>query len=364
MQKQFDADTNNPPQPVSTSNSTTSSAQLAQCANNSSENPLNTKGRAESSPPDELIAYILEITPVRANRSNISSYCNVTFQSSAAFHRAVCFSRTKPLFVERQKSKTAVKLQRFNFAKDGKTIFINDMTKVSTPSSSEYNFQYQQMCYPLFHSLRAVVDSTAEMDLTSCCGKIVFKGKDVETVSAANLKKVDCYIADETAMLKLILWEEHIQTTSVGEVYTFQNVRIRENSDEKNGRLINTTLQTTIFKTDNLTLERRDAFDNIPLLEVDPKAPQCMQLNVKRIDSIEELSRFKQCRKCLKKIQQDDSSKITKCDHCGNIFRSSSCQVVTLVKFLVENNDKSGDDKYTRSRCVAKNGRFNRWCKR
>ena len=203
MQKQFDADTNNPPQPVSTSNSTTSSAQLAQCAKNSSENPLNTKGRGESSPPDELIAYILEITPVRANRSNTSSYCNVTFQSSAAFHRAVCFSRTKrKLFVERQESKTAVKSQRFNFAKDGKTIFINDMTKVSTPSSSEYNFQYQQMCYPLFHSLRAVVDSTAEMDLISCCGKIVFKGKDVE--------EVDCYIADETAMLKLILWEEHI----------------------------------------------------------------------------------------------------------------------------------------------------------
>ena len=73
-----------------------------------------------------------------------------------------------------------------------KTSFIENMTKFSTPSSSEYNFQHKQMCYSLFDSLKAVVDSATEIDLISCCGKIVFKAKDVETVG------VDCYITYET----------------------------------------------------------------------------------------------------------------------------------------------------------------------
>lgn len=58
------------------------------------------------------------------------------------------------------------------------------------------------MCYLFFYFLRVVVDSIVEMDLISCCGKIVFKGKDVE--------EVDCYIVDEIVMLKLIFWEEYI----------------------------------------------------------------------------------------------------------------------------------------------------------
>lgn len=66
------------------------------------------------------------------------------------------------------------------------------------------------MCYLFFYFLRVVVDSIVEMDLISCCGKIVFKGKDVEIVGVVNLKKVDCYIVDEIVMLKLIFWEEYI----------------------------------------------------------------------------------------------------------------------------------------------------------
>ena len=62
-----------------------------------------------------------------------------------------------------------------------------------------------------------------------------------------------------------------------------------------------------------------------------------MELNI-------ELSHFKQCPNCWKKIQQDNSSLITKCDHCGGTFRSASCEIVTLVKFLVRNK-QGGSDK-------------------
>ena len=109
----------------------------------------------------------------------------------------ICFSHTKQkLFVERQESKTAIKLQRFTLAKDGETIFVNDMTKVSSPNSLEYNFQYQDIDYPVFDSLTAVVENAVDMEQISCCTKVVFKGNQVEGIGAFKLKKVDCYITD------------------------------------------------------------------------------------------------------------------------------------------------------------------------
>ena len=116
------------------------------------------------------------------------------------------------------------------------------------------------------------------------------------------------------------------------EVYTFKHLRIRESDGEENGQILDTTLhpiQTVITQAENLSEEQRCAFNDVALLEADGDGT-----NIENIDSIEELSHFKQCPKCQKKIQQDNSSLIAKCDHCGSTFRSSSCEIVTLVKFL------------------------------
>ena len=88
------------------------------------------------------------------------------------------------------------------------------------------------------------------MEQISCCVKVVFKGNQREGIGASKLKKVDCYIADETCLLKLTLWEGYIDMVSVGEVYTFKHLRIRENDGEENGRILNTTLHPVLsFKT-------------------------------------------------------------------------------------------------------------------
>ena len=93
-------------------------------------------------------------------------------------------------------------------------------------------------------------------------------------------------------------------TVSVGEVYTFKHLRIRENDGEENGRILNTTLhpiQTVITQAENLSGERRCAFNDVALLEADGENHQHMEPNIDNIDSIEELSHFKQRSKCQKK---------------------------------------------------------------
>ena len=59
--------------------------------------------------------------------------------------RAICFSNSKgKLLLEKKKNRTAVKISRFNLAKDSETIYINDMTYISKPRPEEYSFQFQE----------------------------------------------------------------------------------------------------------------------------------------------------------------------------------------------------------------------------
>ena len=66
-----------------------------------------------------------------------------------------------------------------------------------------------------------------------------------------------------------------------------------------------------------------------------------LSLEVNYIYSIQELSRFKQCLHCQKKIQQVTTSAIVKCDHCGHVLRNSVCKENLMVKFLVNKREES-----------------------
>ena len=75
------------------------------------------------------MAYVHEVTPLKRSRSDTLDFFNLILPCSSANYRGICFSHAKrKLLAERQDSKNAVKLQRFTFAKDGETIFVNDMT--------------------------------------------------------------------------------------------------------------------------------------------------------------------------------------------------------------------------------------------
>ncbi|CAB4037678.1 Hypothetical predicted protein [Paramuricea clavata] len=58
---------------------------------------------------------------------------------------------------------------------------------------------------------------------------------------------------------------------------------------------------------------------------------------VDKIHSVEECSLFKQCpnAKCNKKIMQQTSSFMVKCDHCNGRFRSSDCRENIMINFIV-----------------------------
>ena len=83
------------------------------------------------------------------------------------------------------------------------------------------------------------------MDMIDVIAKVVYKDKESQIVGSMKLKKSTFYIADETANSKLILWENNIDDVDVGEVYCFNQIRLRR---DKETVVLNSTTDTVITK--------------------------------------------------------------------------------------------------------------------
>ena len=170
-------------------------------------------------PASPLIAYIESVSPLKRSKTGSVEYFNLKLQSASGTQQAVCFSRSKrSFFDDKARTKTALKIERYNTAKDGQTIFINDMTKLSSPPTSEYNFQFTESHNTNYLTLQSMLDNALDMDMVDVTAKLLHKDNETQTVGASKLKKANCHIADQTASIKLILWENNIEEVDAGQV--------------------------------------------------------------------------------------------------------------------------------------------------
>ncbi len=97
-------------------------------------------GSREKLGQEGVVGYVQNVSPPKQSWKN-TEYSNFKLRCKSALIPGVCFSSAKrSILAEREATKTAVKLDRFNYAADGKTIFVNDMTKISVPNSSNTTF--------------------------------------------------------------------------------------------------------------------------------------------------------------------------------------------------------------------------------
>ena len=83
------------------------------------------------------------------------------------------------------------------------------------------------------------------MDMIDVIAKVVYKDKEPQIVGPTKLKKTTCYIANETANSKLILWQNNIDDIDVGEVYSFNQLRLRRGEETV---VLNSFIDTVITK--------------------------------------------------------------------------------------------------------------------
>ena len=286
-----------------------------------------------------VVGYVQSVSPPKQSLQN-TEYSNFKLQCKSAMIPGVRFSSTKrSILAEREATKIAVKLDRFNYASDRKTIFVNDMTKISVPNSSEYDFQFVDRSIKL-NDLQSIIKNSMDWDLVDFVAKVIAKDGAVQLVGSSQLRKAECFVANESCKLaKLVLWENDIEKVVAGIVHAFKNVRVR--SDEINvlggGVTLNTTKDTTIAKQDGHALANL-----VDTLNENNLFPGSTSLKVPAVHAIEEFIRYKQCCDCKKK--QGSAKVAIKCDSCGHIVRSSMCELNLCCKFTCQENDSPDDN--------------------
>ena len=160
---------------------------------------------------DEMIVYVQSVSPLKKNKRGTLDYADVTLQleGNRKRRRAVCFSQNKQqLLLKRSESKTAMKLAKFNFAKDGMTLFINDQTSLSTPPPDEYSFQFEEtISLTANSSLKDVLELSEPMQLVDIKAKIIYLS-EVQIVTRKQLTMVEAMISDGKTTARLVLWED------------------------------------------------------------------------------------------------------------------------------------------------------------
>ena len=115
-----------------------------------------------------------------------------------------------------------------------------------TTAKFSYNSHVSSSMVTINEALEAYEYMT--VDVT---GKIMHKKDQIQLVFKNNkqLRKVDHLIADQTASIKVTLWEDAIDAVRSGKTYIFTNLKVRVFDNVK---FLNTNPSTTIVETDDM----------------------------------------------------------------------------------------------------------------
>ena len=218
-----------------------------------------------------------------------------------------------------------MKLAKFNFAKDGVTLFINDQTSPSTPRPDEYSFQFEEtISLTANSSLKDVWELSEPMQLVDIKAKIIDLS-EVQIVTRKQLTMVEAMISDGKTTARLVLWEDQARNVQKGAAHKFQQVRIRSTEDGE--KVFNTTKETVATLNNDAYLKQIQTIDGT--FDSDEKT-----ITVPKIEFIQQFTLAKACVKCNKHIQ-NSSENILKCEFCKYIMRYNECKPAAVVKIVV-----------------------------
>ena len=152
-----------------------------------------------------VIAYVHKLSKMQRNKKNTLDYATLTLQTENETREALLYSKlNRPLLVDSSKSRTPIKIQRFALSADGKKLIINDITNISTPSATEYSFQYkEETAVRDSIKIRDIIASADEWDLVSLVAKSIRVEQPKCVMPRDGIKKLklaETLFADDTGV--------------------------------------------------------------------------------------------------------------------------------------------------------------------
>ena len=243
-------------------------------------------------------------------------YFDMKLQTNSKTIRSVCFSAEKhSAFKKKYEASSPIKISNYSLKRNSTTndveIHINKRTKLDEPQDDEVNFDITQEMTPQILPTTDINEVlTSNKSQVSVVGRVVFHGP-VETISTKGklLTKQEASITDDTASIRVVLWENDISKISSDLSYKLYKVMVKNYQGNK----YLTLNKQTIISQISQQFERENNVD----IQHQFQTVHCPA------DGVNSVHRFISCKKCHTKVIPQGN--IVKCSECGLAQLQQKC---------------------------------------
>ena len=281
---------------------------------------------------DVVEGYIHLLSPVKASRNSAISYFNCHIQTADnKVVRAVCYSPKKRVNLQQAfQSKSPVHIKgvkrsfskSFSSDKSTEEIQITKQAKI-TPTTANFQYNLSAASHLRFVTECVSADVYETVDIKA---KIVKKAESKQWIVRNNTKiyKTECFAADETDSIKLIIWEDLIDKIFSSKSYHLKNLTVRVFDDEK---YLNTNESTIVEEIDdlvNVNLTTSEIKENL-------LTGQCLAINIAKKQS---------CIICNATVGPlpEDNETYT-CESCHNTCLTTSQKTKLVCTLTIKTED-------------------------
>ena len=177
------------------------------------------KAGGDTSPP----FYMLKEALKTSQQNNL--YFDMSWQTQDKLYRAVCFLPEKHQQCKAtSESSSPIKLTKYqlkrNALTDQEEVHVNKRSRLFEPDSHKINFDIQQL-EPVEQKKSVEMTASEVLIRPANSGRIIFQGPEETIISKGKtLRKQEALFTDNTASVRLVLWENDIDKTTMGNCTT------------------------------------------------------------------------------------------------------------------------------------------------
>lgn len=267
-----------------------------------------------------MLCYIHGITPVKLSTDSQRKYFNCTFQTEDEVLRVVSFTPSLHAQIKiYQHTKAAVRVENFTRTDNGLTL--NNNTKFAVERSvSNISFQYHDYLTVTgqIESISALQDIAPDQVLT-VKAEVAFVApvKRLCTPRHGSLEKQEVMLRDPTGFIKLVLWQQYVDSLEVHTTYVLENLKVRV---LRQMRYLNTA------KDIQFVYRSVEPFDQPLVVCENELADLALKTFTGKIIAVQQLSHTLSCMGCRKKLSPSSADdELAECEECHLVQMIGLC---------------------------------------
>lgn len=287
---------------------------------------------------DSVSGYVYSVSPKKKSRKAFPYFEFKIQTGDEQSRRVVCYDESqRPKIRSFQDSREPVKLRNITrkpsiFNPQSLDIFVNKRSKIEKANNSTIDYEFNRNLEEEETSVTELsqLPNLAVEQLLTVEGRVNFDGdpivRDTDGVQRTMLER--CAITDDTATVKLTLWNDLIDEVENSTCYILTNVRVKEYDSKK---YLTTTPNTEIKRSTNtFPIADEATFQNLFGIYT---------IVVPRVELLDHYKKSFSCKSCNRTLTDISSENIVKCQQCGAIQQLNTCSQIASIRMAIRNDD-------------------------